>query len=88
MKKPTLLCNDGLAARDLRKKIGLNQGEFWRRVGVTQSGGSRYESGRSMPTQVAWALHLAYGSEAQANNLLGWIRNNSTAQKQSSPASH
>ncbi len=35
---------------ELRKSAGLNQTEFWKRFGVTQSGGSRYESGRSMPT--------------------------------------
>lgn len=35
---------------ELRKSAGMNQTEFWKRFGVTQSGGSRYESGRSMPT--------------------------------------
>ena len=35
--------------RDIRKKLGLNQMDFWSRIGVTQSGGSRYESGRNMP---------------------------------------
>lgn len=34
---------------DLRKSAGMNQTEFWKKFGVTQSGGSRYESGRSMP---------------------------------------
>lgn len=41
---------------------------------VTQSGGSRYESGRDMPEQVAWALHLAYGTEKQAAGLVDWLR--------------
>ncbi|MBK8335062.1 MAG: hypothetical protein IPL03_00110 [Sterolibacteriaceae bacterium] len=27
----------------------MNQTEFWKRFGVTQSAGSRYESGRSLP---------------------------------------
>lgn len=36
--------------RALRDASGLNQTDFWKRFGVTQSGGSRYESGRSMPT--------------------------------------
>ena len=27
--------------RDIRKKLGLNQMDFWSRIGVTQSGGSR-----------------------------------------------
>lgn len=44
-KSPTI--ND---PSELRKSAGLNQTEFWKRFGVTQSGGSRYESGRSMPT--------------------------------------
>jgi transcriptional regulator with XRE-family HTH domain len=34
---------------ELRKSAGMNQTEFWKKFGVTQSGGSRYESGRSMP---------------------------------------
>lgn len=44
-----------------RAKVGLNQSEFWRRYGVTQSGGSRYESGRDMPAplQLLMRLHLA-----------------------------
>lgn len=46
--------------RDLRKKLGINQIEFWSRIGVTQSGGSRYESGRSMPKPVRELLRLVY----------------------------
>jgi len=46
--------------RDLRKKLGLNQIEFWSEIGVTQSGGSRYESGRSMPKPVRELLRLVY----------------------------
>lgn len=38
--------------RQLRRRLGQNQQEFWSRIGVTQSGGSRYESGRSMPSPV------------------------------------
>ncbi len=34
---------------EIRRKSGENQSVFWRRFGVTQSGGSRYESGRNMP---------------------------------------
>jgi DNA-binding transcriptional regulator YiaG len=32
-----------------RKATNLNQSEYWTRFGVTQSGGSRYESGRAGP---------------------------------------
>jgi predicted transcriptional regulator len=46
--------------RDLRKKLGLNQMDFWSQIGVTQSGGSRYESGRSMPKPVRELLRLVY----------------------------
>ena len=38
---------------DYRKKIGVNQQTFWSPLGVTQSGGSRYESGRNLPRPVA-----------------------------------
>ncbi len=46
--------------RDIRKKLGLNQMEFWSEIGVTQSGGSRYESGRSMSKPVRELLRLVY----------------------------
>ena len=43
---------------DIRKKQNLNQTEFWTRFGVTQSGGSRYESGRNIPKSLAILLQL------------------------------
>lgn len=46
--------------REIRRKLGLNQQEFWARLGVTQSGGSRYESGRSMPRPVRQLVRLVY----------------------------
>jgi len=52
-----------LNPRDIRKKLGLNQEEFWTRIGVTQSGGSRYESGRTMPKPVKELLRLVYVEE-------------------------
>lgn len=45
----------------LRAKLKMTQGEFWSRVAVTQSGGSRYESGRPIPAPVQKLLTLAYG---------------------------
>ncbi len=41
-----------------RKKLNLNQTAFWSRYGVTQSGGSRYESGRAIPKPLAILLWL------------------------------
>ena len=40
--------------------MGLTQAEFWRRVEVTHSGGSRYEKGRSMPRPVRKLRGMAY----------------------------
>jgi transcriptional regulator with XRE-family HTH domain len=45
---------------ELRHKLGINQSDFWARVGVTQSGGSRYEAGRRLPRPVAELLRLCY----------------------------
>ena len=46
--------------REIRRRLRLNQHEFWSRIGVTQSGGSRYESGRSMPRPVRELLRLVH----------------------------
>lgn len=45
--------------REIRRKLGLNQQQFWSKIGVTQSGGSRYESGRNMPRPVREFFVLA-----------------------------
>ncbi len=54
MKKSKLLA-DVVAAR---RASGLNQSEFWSRFGVTQSGGSRYESGRNIPKPLKTLMWL------------------------------
>ncbi|MBL8376991.1 MAG: helix-turn-helix domain-containing protein [Burkholderiales bacterium] len=46
--------------REIRQRLGLNQDEFWTKIGVTQSGGSRYESGREMPKPVRELLRLVH----------------------------
>jgi len=46
--------------RDIRRRLGLNQQQFWSKVGVTQSGGSRYETGRAMPKPVRELLRLVH----------------------------
>ena len=48
------------SAREIRRKLGLNQQQFWSTLGVTQSGGSRYESGRNMPKPVRELLRLVH----------------------------
>ncbi len=44
--------------QETRKKSGMNQNAFWTRFGVTQSGGSRYESGRDIPTPTSMLIWL------------------------------
>jgi transcriptional regulator with XRE-family HTH domain len=51
---------DIINPREIRRRLGMNQEEFWTRIGVTQSGGSRYESGRSMPKPVQELLRLVH----------------------------
>jgi transcriptional regulator with XRE-family HTH domain len=52
--------NETIDAREIRRKLGLNQQQFWSKIGVTQSGGSRYESGRNMPRPVQQLLRLVH----------------------------
>ncbi len=52
--------NESVDARDIRRRLGMNQQQFWSKLGVTQSGGSRYESGRNMPRPVQHLLRLVH----------------------------
>ncbi|MGH8618269.1 MAG: helix-turn-helix domain-containing protein [Burkholderiales bacterium] len=72
--------------RDIRRRLGLNQQQFWSRVGVTQSGGSRYESGRVMPRPVRELVRLVHVERidlAQARGedfrLAGYLRSRKPA---------
>lgn len=62
------------AVQTLRKQLGLNQSDFWKPLGVTQSGGSRYEGGRNIPQPVQKLIRLAYGAEAEAQAVLSELR--------------
>ena len=47
--------------REIRKKTRIKpKTKFWSKIGVTQSGGSRYESGRNMPKPVRELLRLVH----------------------------
>ena len=52
----------GADALAIRKKLRLNQSDFWSPLSVTQSGGSRYESGRDIPGPVQLLLCVKYGN--------------------------
>jgi transcriptional regulator with XRE-family HTH domain len=49
-----------LNPREIRRRLGMNQEQCWTQIGVTQSGGSRYESGREMPRPVKELLRLVH----------------------------
>lgn len=61
--------SDHIDAREIRRKLGLNQQQFWSKVGVTQSGGSRYESGRNMPRPVQQLLRLVHVEQIDINKI-------------------
>ena len=57
-----------------RKKANLNQSDFWKRYGVTQSGGSRYESGRSIPKPLGILLWLHQSGKVTDQDLVEGLK--------------
>ncbi len=55
--------------REIRRKLGMNQSQFWSKIGVTQSGGSRYESGRNIPRPVQALLRLVHIEQIDINKV-------------------
>lgn len=64
----------GEALVRMRRRLQLNQHQFWQRIGTTQSGGSRYENGRNLPGPVRILLTLATADESDAQALLQALR--------------
>ncbi|MDR0588375.1 MAG: hypothetical protein LBG61_05340 [Burkholderiales bacterium] len=61
--------------KKLRGSLGLNQSDFWIPLGVTQSGGSRYESGnRPIPKPIQMLLRIAYGSPKESQDQFDTLR--------------
>lgn len=50
----------GAAARSMRESCGLSQKAFWSAVGLTQSGGCRYERGNRLPKPIRILLFITY----------------------------
>lgn len=46
--------------KELRISLGLSQTEFWGRIGVSQTSGSRYESYRELPEPITILIDMAY----------------------------
>lgn len=51
---------NGDVARKLREQSGLTQRVFWNSLGLTQSGGCRYEGGHAIPKPVRILLFAVY----------------------------
>ena len=73
-KAPKFAPVTGEAAFAMRQKAGTNQSVFWSRVGIGQSAGSRYESGRNIPRPVQMLLRIAYGTRAQSAKQVDALR--------------
>lgn len=65
----TIKAVEKIEPREIRRKLGLNQQQFWSKIGVTQSGGSRYESGRNMPRPVRELLRLVHVEQIDINRV-------------------
>lgn len=63
LKKEKVAKGKQLDVQALRKSLGINQSDFWKAVGSTQSGGSRYETGRKMPKATEILVRVAYNGE-------------------------
>jgi len=57
--------------RDARKAAGVNQTTFWTVFGATQSGGSRYETGRALPGPMQLLMALYASGKLTEEDLLG-----------------
>ena len=79
MKSPKLLFTTGPEIREHRRKLSLNQSDFWTRVGVTQSGASRYEKGRNIPKPVMILLNIAFGTPKISTALVEYLRSEETS---------
>ena len=74
MAAPKLIFSSSAEIKAFRQKHAMNQSQFWGRIGVTQSGGSRYESERNIPQPVRLLLHIAYAPADRADRLVDHLR--------------
>ena len=58
-----------LDVREIRSNLGMNQTQFWSKIGVTQSGGSRYESGRNIPRPVQTLVRLIHVEQVDISKI-------------------
>lgn len=72
--RPELSYSSSRSVSERRNELQLSQDQFWSKLGVSRSSASNYERGREIPESVQLLLQLAYGDEAQARELLSWMR--------------
>ena len=65
----TVKSSERIDFRKIRHDLGMNQQQFWSPIGITQSGGSRYESGRNIPKTVLELLRLLYVERIDIKNI-------------------
>ncbi len=68
-KSPLTLQLTGAEIKSLRQKFGLNQLAFWAPLGLTQSAGSRYESGQNIPAPTSMLIQIVYLSQNPSDDL-------------------
>ena len=64
-------CDSMLALRQVRVRKRESQEKFWGRFGVTQSSGSRFETGLGIPPPVAILVKLYLNGKLSDGDLLG-----------------
>ncbi len=64
----------GSEVREPRQKLRMNQADFWAHFHTTQSGGSRYESGREIPRPVQALLNIVFGADAKSVGIVTDLR--------------
>jgi len=79
----------GEVARALREQSGLTQKAFWTAMGITQSGGSRYEQVQFIPRPVRILIYTMYvaGIRVDASSKAGTEHLVKLARLQASEAS-
>ncbi|MBI1906573.1 MAG: XRE family transcriptional regulator [Rhodocyclales bacterium] len=64
----------GTEVRELRRKRGLSQREFWQCFHITQGGGRRYEAGCEIPMPMQLLLNITFGTQTQSTACVDALR--------------
>jgi hypothetical protein len=88
MAAPKLIFSSSEEIKAFRQKHGMNQSQFWGRVGVTQSGGSRYESERNIPRRFSCCCTSPMRPTDRAHRLVEHLRKWKTEPKSGRVSDH